>query len=363
MDLRNSYRGKTVFITGHTGFKGSWLSLWLSKLGAGVYGYSLPPDSSPDNYTESNVSDILSGEYISDIRDKNTLELTINEVKPDYIFHLAAQPLVRESYRCPVETFEINVIGSLNVLNSLHSLEKPCSVIMVTSDKCYENHSQVWGYREIDPMGGQDPYSASKAAAEIAISSYRESFFSPAEIDEHGIKIASVRAGNVIGGGDWAKDRIVPDAVKALSKGKPVQVRNPHAVRPWQHVLEPLSGYLLLAAEMYNKNKPELCSAWNFGPLNRDECQVSLLMDIFCEEWGESSRWEHICLNNEPGEASVLRLSIDKAVHELKWQPQWDLRETVKRTVSYYRRYYHETPDSMAEACYADIGDYMEQIR
>jgi CDP-glucose 4,6-dehydratase len=233
---------------------------------------------------------------------------------------------------------------------------------MVTSDKCYENRSQVWGYREIDPMGGHDPYSASKAAAEIAISSYRHSFFPPSEADKHGIKIASVRAGNVIGGGDWAKDRIVPDAVNALSKGKVVLVRNPGAVRPWQHVLEPLSGYLLLAAKLHEENNPALCSAWNFGPLNSDECPVSALMDLFCEEWGDGCRWEHKCLGDEPVEASVLRLSIDKAVHELKWQPKWDLRETVKRTIEYYREYYSENHDSMAEICYKEINDYMGMI-
>lgn len=359
MSLISEYKGKNVLITGHTGFKGSWLSLWLSKLGANVSGYSLLPESYPDNYSLSSVSDLLSDETIADIREKQSLNKAIKEAEPDFIFHLAAQPLVRESYKCPVETFETNVIGSLNVLEGLRNLEQPCSVIMVTSDKCYDNRSQVWGYREIDPMGGHDPYSASKAAAEIAISSYRDSFYPPSEVDKHGIKIASVRAGNVIGGGDWAKDRIVPDAVRALSKGEAVQVRNPGAVRPWQHVLEPLSGYLLLAAKMNKEYNPALCSAWNFGPLNRDECPVSNLMDMFCEEWGDGSRWEYKSLDNEPGEASVLRLSIDKAVHELKWQPQWDLGETVRRTIGYYKKYYKNNPGSMAEVCYADIDDYM----
>lgn len=358
MDLVSAYRGKNVFITGHTGFKGSWLSLWLSKMGANVFGYSLQPDNFPNNYYLSSVSDLIVGEKIADIRDKTALNKAIEESEPDYIFHLAAQPIVRESYNIPVETFETNVIGSLNVLEGLRNLEQPCAVIVVTSDKCYENKEQVWGYREIDPLGGYDPYSASKAAVEIAVSSYRNSFFPQENSDVHGVKIATVRAGNVIGGGDWSKDRIIPDAVRALSNGDVVPVRNPRAVRPWQHVIEPLFGYLMLAAKMSNDYYPNLCSAWNFGPFSNSESPVSNLMDMFCKEWGDGS-WNQLSLHEEPHEASVLRLSIDKAVHELNWSPRWDLCETVKRTVGWYKKYYHNDTYSMQDACFEDIDAYL----
>ena len=361
MDLISTYKGKNVFITGHTGFIGSWLSLWLSELGANIYGYSQGTLEEPNNYTLSDVKNILNDEIFADIRDKNTLNNAIKKSEPDYIFHLAAQPIVRLSYQYPIETFETNVIGSLNVLESLRNLEQSCTVIMATSDKCYDNKNQIWGYREMDPLGGHDPYSASKAAAEIAIASYRDSFFQPSDIEKHGIKISSVRAGNVIGGGDWAKDRIIPDAVKAISKGELVQVRNPYAVRPWQHVLEPLHGYLKLGAEMFLTEKPELCSSWNFGPYNYDECSVSVLMDLFCEEWG-NVRWEHRPLENEVKEASILRLSIDKAVNKLQWKPVWNLKEALKRTVNYYKEYYSKESNYMADTCYKDINEYMDMI-
>ena len=359
MNLVSVYKNRNVLITGHTGFKGSWLSLWLSKIGANVCGYSLEPNNTPNNYTVSEVGDLLYEETIADIRNKKSLKEAIKRTDPDFIFHLAAQPLVRESYNFPIETFEINVIGSLNVLEGLREFGKSCSVIMVTSDKCYENNGQVWGYRENDPLGGHDPYSASKAAAEIAISSYRQSFFPKEKLDEHLVSLATVRAGNVIGGGDWAKDRIIPDAVRALSKEEIVSVRNPNAVRSWQHVLEPLSGYLILAAKMSKSKDPEFCSAWNFGPFCGDECTVSCLMDLFCKEW-DCANWNHISLSNALHEASVLRLSIDKAIHKLNWAPRWDLCETVKRTIVWYKKYYNNSEKSMQDACFADIDAYME---
>jgi CDP-glucose 4,6-dehydratase len=359
MNLVSAYKNRNIFITGHTGFKGSWLSLWLSKIGANVCGYSLQPVNTPNNYIVSSVSDLIYEETIADIRDKKLLKKAIEKSNPDFIFHLAAQPLVRESYNFPVETFEINVIGSLNVLESLREFGKSCSVIMVTSDKCYENNGQVWGYRENDHLGGHDPYSASKAAAEIAIASYRQSFFPKEKLDEHGVKVATVRAGNVIGGGDWAKDRIIPDTVKALSKEEIALVRNPHAVRPWQHVLEPLSGYLILAANMSKSKDPEFCSAWNFGPFCSDECTVSDLMDLFCKEWGYAD-WNHVSLPNALHEASVLRLSIDKAIHKLNWSPRWNLCEAVKRTTAWYKKYYDSNEKSMQDTCFADIDAYME---
>lgn len=360
MDLRPAYfRGRNVFVTGHTGFKGSWLSLWLSKMGANIFGYSLQPDTIPNNYTVSLVRDLLSEEIIADICNKQSLFNAIKKTEPDYIFHLAAQPLVRDSYKYPIKTFETNVIGSLNVLEGLRELEQPCTVIMVTSDKCYENKWQVWGYRENDPLGGHDPYSASKAAAEIAISSYRQSFFPLEELDKHGVGIATVRAGNVIGGGDWAKDRIIPDAVRALSKGETISVRNPSAIRPWQHVLEPLYGYLTLAAKISESKNPEFCSAWNFGPFYNDECTVSNLMDLFCDNW-DCANWSHTNLSNAPYEASILRLSIDKAIQKLGWSPRWNLSGAVKRTVAWYKKYYNGDAESMQEACLEDIGAYME---
>lgn len=357
----STYKGKNVFITGHTGFKGSWLSLWLAKMGANVFGYSLFPDTTPNNYTVSSVTDLLFEETIADVRDKKSLKKAIKKANPDFVFHLAAQSLVRKSYSCPVETFETNVIGSLNVLEGLRELGQPCSVVMITSDKCYENNGQIWGYRENDPLGGYDPYSASKAAAEIAVTSYRRSFFPKDSLDKHGVQIATVRAGNVIGGGDWAENRIIPDAVRALSSGKTITVRNPNAVRPWQHVLEPLFGYLMLGAKMSEEKNPELCSAWNFGPLCNEECPVSDLMDLFCKEWGRGN-WNLVSLTNAPHEASVLRLSIDKAVYKLHWAPRWNLYEAIKITAAWYKKYYNGYEGSMQDACFADIDAYQESL-
>lgn len=357
MESLLTFKGTSVFVTGHTGFKGSWLSLWLSKLGAEVYGYSLSPDTTPNNYMVSSVRDLLSGETIADISDTKTLKNAFKQADPDYVFHLAAQPLVRKSYTFPIETFETNVIGSLNVLDTIRNFQRPCSVVMVTSDKCYENTGQIWGYRENDHLGGYDPYSASKAAAEIAISSYRRSFFPGEHLDEHGVQIATVRAGNVIGGGDWAEDRIIPDAVRALSEKKVVMVRNPNAVRPWQHVLEPLSGYLILAARMSKTRDPILSTPWNFGPFCQDECPVSDLVDLFVKEWG-GGHWEQGSLSEASHEASVLRLSIEKAVHTLRWKPRWNLYKAVKRTAAWYKRYYRDEASSMQDVCFEDIDAY-----
>jgi CDP-glucose 4,6-dehydratase len=359
MELMSSYKDKNVLITGHTGFKGSWLSLWLSKAGANVFGYSLPPPSVTNNYTLSSVSDLLSGETIADICDKSALKSAIQLAEPDYVFHLAAEALVRRSYYCPIKTFETNVIGSLNVLECLREWGQPCSVVMVTSDKCYENKGQIWGYRENDPVGGYDPYSGSKAAMEIAVSAYRQSFFPPENLEAHGICIATARAGNAIGGGDWAEDRIIPDAVRALSIDRTIPVRNPNAIRPWQHVLEPLSGYLMLGARMFHDKNPQFCSAWNFGPRYEDESTVSDLVDRFCKEWGYGE-WEQISPQNAPPEASVLRLSIDKAVHMLHWMPKWDLNEAIQKTAGWYKKYYSDPAESMQDACFADIVAYMK---
>lgn len=357
MEELSSLKGARILVTGHTGFKGSWLSLWLSRLGSKVFGFSLPPETEPNNYTVSSVKDAIHGEIFEDIQNLNALKSVVEQFRPEFIFHLAAQPLVRRSYQQPIETFQTNVIGSLNVLESVRASGRPCCLIMVTSDKCYENTGQVWGYRENDHLGGHDPYSASKAAAEIAISSYQRSFFPTDKLNEHGVMIATVRAGNVIGGGDWAQDRLIPDAAKALSSGDSVKVRNPLSVRPWQHVLEPLSGYLMLADTMAKTKSPEYCSSWNFGPLPDDERPVCELMDIFCPYWADGT-WESLNESRPPHESAVLRLSIDKAVHELGWKPRWQLGQAVRRTALWYKEYYESSTECMRDTCYSDIEEF-----
>ncbi len=350
------FKNKRVFVTGHTGFKGSWLSLWLHRLGADVYGYSLPPPTKPSNYALSDVQALLSGETLGDIRDRTLMAKALAAFNPDVVFHLAAQPLVRESYNNPFETFEVNVMGTASVLDAVRASQQPCAVVCITTDKCYENREQVWGYRECDPMGGYDPYSASKGAAEILIASYRRSFFHPDRLAEHGIQLASARAGNVIGGGDWALDRIVTDMVAALAAGRPVPVRNPSAIRPWQHVLEPLSGYLTLAAKMLESPEPKWASAWNFGPVAGTELPVGKLATAFIKAWG-SGTWEDQSVLGQPHEASILRLSIEKAGWELNWRPRWSCGEMVDRAAQWYRSVLCEGADA-CEACLADIEKY-----
>ena len=350
------FQNKRVFLTGHTGFKGSWLAVWLHRLGAEVYGYSLPPPTEPSNYALARVRDLLCGETIADIRDRKTMQGTMATFKPDIVFHLAAQPLVRESYARPFDTFDVNVMGTASVLDAVRDLDGPCAVICITTDKCYENREQVWGYRECDPMGGHDPYSASKGAAELLISSYRRSFFDPARLAVHGVQLASARAGNVIGGGDWAQDRIVTDMVKALQERRPVPVRNPHAIRPWQHVLEPLSGYLTLAAAMLEKPGAAWSSAWHFGPVSGTELPVGELASSFIKAWGEGTWVDQSC-PDQPHEASILRLSIEKAGWELGWQPCWPCGEMIQRTANWYRQMLCEGADARS-LCEADITAY-----
>ncbi len=330
-EVASAFQGKKVFVTGHTGFKGSWLVIWLHQLGAKVTGYSLPPATNPNNFEASDVERLLEAHYEGDIRDGRKLQLCLDVAKPDFIFHLAAQPLVRKSYNHPRETWEVNVIGTSVLLDAVLACKRPCVIVVVTSDKCYENRGQPWGYRECDPIGGFDPYSASKGACELLVSSYRHSFFPPDKIKDHGIKIASARAGNAIGGGDWAPDRIITDIVTHLSQGLPVPVRNPRAVRPWQHVLEPLSGYLLLAARMQSSNEVRWCTGWNFGPALGGERTVSELVEQFCRDWGDS-RWKDVSSPLQWYEGGILRLSIDKARWELGWSPRWDFKESVRRT-------------------------------
>ncbi|MEN6405086.1 MAG: CDP-glucose 4,6-dehydratase, partial [Thermoguttaceae bacterium] len=355
--LATQFSGRSALITGHTGFKGSWLTIWLHQLGAQVSGYALAPPTEPSNFQVAGVRELLQHHYQADVLDAAALDRALDETRPEVIFHLAAQSLVRESYQDPRRTFAVNVQGTVELLDAVRRAGRPCVVVAVSSDKCYENREQLWGYREIDPLGGFDPYSASKGAMEIAAAAYRRSFFPPERIAEHGVKLATARAGNVLGGGDWARDRIVVDAVEHLQSGRPVPVRNPASVRPWQHVLEPLSGYLTLAARLLESNDPQWCEAWNFGPMPGDQATVRHLVELLIDAWGEGV-WQDRSSPNAPHEAGLLRLSIDKAIHRLGWRPRWTLDETVRRTAAWYRRFYVDRPSCMLDACLADIDEY-----
>jgi len=332
--FNNFYKDKRVLITGHTGFKGSWLSIWLNELGAKVVGYGLDPYTEEDNFVVTGLKDKVV-DIRGDIRDYKKLLEVFNMYKPEIVFHLAAQALVKKSYENPKETYETNVMGTLNVLECIKNSTTVKAAIMVTTDKCYKNIEQIWGYREHDPMGGYDPYSASKGCAEILIDSYRNSFINPIDYNSHGKSIASVRAGNVIGGGDWSSDRIVPDCIRALKENKEIRIRNSKAVRPWQHVLEPLSGYLLLASMMY-EDGISYCSGWNFGPREDSIVSVGKIVDAIIEEWGYGK-----CLDtsseNAPHEANILKLDCTKAKTYLKWSPKLNVYEALKLTVEWYK--------------------------
>jgi len=332
----NAYSGKTVFITGHTGFKGAWLCEWLLLLGARVVGYSLPAPTRAALFDKLGLRTRIR-HIDGDIRELEALTEALIDANPDFVFHLAAKTIVRDSYQNPIETFCTNALGTAHVLQAARSLTKDCVVICVTTDKCYENREWVYGYREEDRLGGYDPYSSSKAAAEIVIASWRRSFFRG-----HPVKIASVRAGNVIGGGDWAQDRIVPDCIRALQRSDPISIRNPNATRPWQHVLEPLSGYLSLSARILQaSHTPEpsigdsLCSAFNFGPRHESNRSVAELVQEILKHWPGS--WKDKSERNPPHEAGRLNLAIDKAFHFLGWQPAWDFEKAVAKTVEWYR--------------------------
>ena len=329
-----AFEGKNIFLTGHTGFKGSWLSEWLLALGASVTGYSLPPITKPSLFQQLGLQQRLT-HIEADIRDFAKLAQALHAAKPDFIFHLAAQAIVRESYANPSETFDINAMGTAHVLNALRTYRNPCAAIFVTTDKCYENREWVYGYREEDKLGGHDPYSASKAAAEIIIHSYRASFF-----QNHSVKIASARAGNVIGGGDWAKDRIIPDCIRALQKKQSIPVRNKTATRPWQHVLEPLSGYLWLAAALANpkfsKAAPQLiASAFNFGPGHESNRTVADLVAEVLKHW--PGKWEDKSDPKAVHEAKLLQLATDKAHALLGWSPVWKCSEAIEKTIVWFR--------------------------
>lgn len=335
------YAGKTVLVTGHTGFKGAWLSLWLKRLGAKVVGYALQPPTEPSLFEAAHLEDELT-HIVGDVRDLESLNRVLQEYQPDIVFHLAAQPLVRLSYREPVETFEVNVLGTVNLLEAVRQTPSVRACIIVTSDKCYENREWVYAYRENDAMGGYDPYSSSKGCAELVTAAYRNSFFHPKEYDQHRVSVASVRAGNVIGGGDWAEDRIVPDCIRALMAGETVQVRNPGAIRPWQHVLEPLSGYLWLGAKMVT-DQLRYAEGWNFGPQGTSNVTVREVVERIISEWGEGAWHGPSGASEQPHEAHFLKLDITKATNLLGWQPVYDVEETFKTVVNWYAAH-HRSP-------------------
>jgi CDP-glucose 4,6-dehydratase len=334
-NFSNFYKGKRVFLTGHTGFKGAWMLTWLQSLGAIVKGYALAPEDDKSLFNQI-VSYINFENVFADVRDSKIVEDEIVNFKPDIIFHLAAQALVRKSYQMPSETFEINTIGTTHVLDAVNKLTNKCTVIIITTDKVYENKEINYHYKEEDRLGGYDPYSASKAACEIAVSSFRNSFFNRAKYSEHQKAIITARAGNVIGGGDWSEDRIIPDIIRALQNNTTINIRNPNAVRPWQHVLEPLSGYLLLAKLAYS-NYENLSTAYNFGPLGIDNLTVKKIVEIALENWG-SGVWKDISNSNDVHEAKLLMLDITKAQTELIWQPKLTSEQAIEWTVEWYKK-------------------------
>ena len=336
MMFNGIYRDKKVLITGHTGFKGSWLALWLSQLGAKVTGYSLQPPTEPNHFNLLNI-DIK--HVIGDVRNTDKLKQVFKEQKPEIIFHLAAQAIVRQSYLEPVETFASNVMGTASVLDAARSCKSVRAVVVITSDKCYENREWPWGYRENDSLGGYDPYSASKACAEIVAGCWRNSFFNPNDYgNAHQTLLASARAGNVIGGGDWATDRLLPDIMRAVNQNEKVKIRNPHATRPWQHVLEPLSGYLLLGQKLLEGRK-EYTEAWNFGPSENENVSVGEIVRQIKEIWPRINYDIHQ-IPNQPHEAGMLRLDCSKARTQLQWFPVWTGKETIVKTAEWYRIFY-----------------------
>jgi CDP-glucose 4,6-dehydratase len=346
------YQGKKVLITGHTGFKGSWLAIWLHELGAEVIGVALDPYSEKDNFVLSEIGDKIT-DIRADIRDTAAMKAIFQQYQPEIVFHLAAQPLVRLSYEIPVETYETNVMGTINVLEAIRATQSVKAGVMITTDKCYENKEQIWGYRENEAMGGYDPYSSSKGVAEIAIASWRRSFFN-LEKSKNVAAIASVRAGNVIGGGDWAKDRIIPDCVRALETNQPITIRNRCAVRPWQHVLEPLSGYLLLAKKMWS-DPAAYSEAWNFGPLPNSIAEVWTVAEHMIHYYGKGEL-KDASDPNAPHEANLLMLDISKAKYKLGWSPKMNLKECMRMVADWYTRYKDE---NVYDICIEEIQNYV----
>jgi CDP-glucose 4,6-dehydratase len=350
------WQGKKVLITGHTGFKGSWMSLWLQKLGAEITGYSLAPPTNPSLFELASVAPGMRS-ITGDVRDLAHLKSTFTESGPEIVFHMAAQSLVRVSYEDPVLTYQTNVMGTVNVLEAARGTPSARSIVVITTDKCYENRNWYWGYREIDRLGGHDPYSNSKACAELVVSAFRDSFFA-VDRDRQQLQLASARAGNVIGGGDWARDRLIPDAVRAFADGQPLKIRNPLATRPWQHVLEPLRGYLMLAQRLYEQGSP-FASAWNFGPRPTDARPVRWIVDRIVSSWDSPASWE-VDEGNHPPEAQMLHLDWSKAAQELSWNPVLDLAGALALTIDWYRRLLRG--ENARTLCLQQIDDYRDKL-
>ena len=353
------WSGRRVLLTGHTGFKGSWLAFWLLEMGAEVTGLALPPTDGPNLFEDLHLAPRLESS-IGDLRDAKFVQQVVDSCQPETVFHLAAQPLVRYSYEQPVLTWETNVMGSIHLLEALRSLSHPCSAVMVTTDKVYANQEWVYGYREVDPLGGRDPYSSSKAAAELAISSWRQSFCGPLPHQNPHLHVASARAGNVIGGGDWARDRIVPDLIRSLMVQNPIGIRNPNATRPWQHVLEPLGGYLCLAEHLSKSENPtKFSSSFNFGPSLEANRSVRELVEQSLVYWKGS--WEDQSDTTAPHEANLLNLVTDKAHHQLGWSSRWSFPTTIERTVRWYRQSYEHGIDPIS-CCKDDLISYLNVL-
>ena len=345
------WKGKKVFLTGHTGFKGSWLSLWLQDMGAVVKGYALEPNTIPSLFTEAKLGQNMDSE-IGDIRDLNHITASMVSFNPEVLIHMAAQPLVRLSYQEPILTYATNVMGTVNVLEAARKCNHLKAIVSVTTDKCYENKEWEWGYRENEPMGGHDPYSSSKGCAELVTAAYRKSFFN----DTNSPFLASARAGNVIGGGDWSDDRLIPDILKAFEINEPVIVRNPMATRPWQHVLEPLSGYLVLAQHLYGDGS-DYAEGWNFGPKDKDCKPVSWILDKMVAKWGKGASWE-LDKNNNPHEAGYLKLDCSKAAMQLNWSPKWNLEDTLESIIIWHQNYL--SGKNIQEQCLLEIAKYQK---
>ena len=346
------WQNKRVLVTGHTGFKGSWLSLWLQSMGANVCGLALTPPTSPALFDIAGVAEHMA-HHVVDIRDYEQVHAVMAGFQPEIIFHMAAQPLVRLSYQQPVETYATNVMGTVHVLEAARQVASVKAIVNITTDKCYENREWAWGYREDEPMGGHDPYSNSKGCAELVSSAYRKSF-----LQQAGIAMATVRAGNVIGGGDWALDRLVPDILRALQNGQPVAIRNPHAIRPWQHVLEPLSGYLLLAERLYQHGQQD-AEGWNFGPRDEDAQPVQWIVEKLCEAWGNHATWT-LQAGDHPHEANYLKLDISKARQRLSWTPRWPLQTALQHIAEWHKAWLDG--QDMRAMCLKQINLYQTQL-
>jgi CDP-glucose 4,6-dehydratase len=355
ISLSDSFKNKKILVTGHTGFKGSWMCLLLNKLGVKVYGFALPPPTTPSLFDVARVEEHVKS-YLGNIHDYELLQKVMNEIKPDAVIHMAAQALVRESYKYPLETYMTNVMGTANLLEAVRNEKSVKAVVNVTTDKCYENREWDWGYRENDVLGGYDPYSNSKGCSELVTSSFRNSFFNEKLYHEHGVAIATARAGNVIGGGDWAADRLIPDFLKAISKREKVILRNPLAIRPWQHVLEPLTGYLYLL-EMLLIKGPEYGGAWNFGPRDSEAKNVEWMISTICKLWGEDTFYE-LDKNIHPHEATYLKLDCSKANSRLNWFPKWDIQTALKNIVDWHKSYLQNM--DMKIICNQQIDNYLK---